>query len=53
MRASWGAVPKWLAEPLLPEVHGLIEADPDAKAKALELFRGRGKTYLDRTVVRS
>ena len=45
MRASWGSVPTWIAEPLLPEVGELVEPDQDAKARALELFRGRWETY--------
>ena len=49
MRASWGSVPQCIAEPLLPELSELVEADAEAKAQARELFRGRWETYQRRT----
>lgn len=49
MRASWGSVPQSIVDPLLPELSELVEADAEAKAQALGLFRGRWETYQRRT----
>lgn len=48
VRASWGDIPRCIADPQLPIIQKLIEADPEAKAKTLELFREKWKVHRDR-----